>query len=457
MNKKRARSYYQEVELPLSPVTNMLATLDLIIILSVVALHSLDATCSRAVLSHFILGNVNSYKQQDWEQTFDLASKASIDSFVFNIGRDSWTETQLDLAFSVAPNYFTKICFSFDLAVASWDTQNVIETLKKYATQPGHYKYDGKYLVSTFDGGARANVDWVKVKDGVPNIFVVPHLPPNVIPPGIDGVLNWNAWPTRDNKPIDGNSSTVDDYIMEEELTEGQAYATLVSPWSFTDFSGNGVTPPKNWIFKSDELLVTRWNQMLKFASDKPGAHIDLVELYSWNDYGESNYQNDISKSLDDEFSGGSEAWCKGFKHDGWRLLNIPFTKAFKAEELSVTTKHIDTEMVVFHHRPFPAKTLCTGQKDRILGYDIVPDQVTIISMLKSPAQLVIKSGNKITNAQAQAGLDTNRVHMELGSQTVTVMRNGTKCGEVTSTVVVKDSCDTPNFNANVETVFLKC
>jgi len=443
----------------------MLATLDFVIILFVVALHSLEATCAsdRAVISHFIFGNTFSYTKQDWEDTFALASQASIDALVFNVGRDDWTESQLKVAFSVAPNHLTKICFSFDFAVAPWNTALVIDTLQRYVTQPGHFKYEGgigggKYLVSTFDGSARLNVDWVAVKAAVPNIFVVPHLSPDELrakPPGIDGVLNWNAWATRDNLPIDGNSSTVDDHAMQNELSDKQAYATLVSPWSFTDYHANGIS--KQWIFKSDELLVTRWKQMLTFASSEPGAHIDLIELYSWNDYGESNYQNDISKSHSNEFSGGADAWCKGFKHDGWRLLNIPFTKAFKAQKTSVTTEDIDTELVAFYHRPYPAKTLCTGQTQPVLGSEFVPDQVTIISTLKSPAQLVVTSGGVTTNIQVQAGLITNRVHMELGRQTVAVMRNGKKCGAVTSAVEVKDNCATPNYNANVETVFVKC
>ncbi|KAI0005905.1 glycoside hydrolase [Russula compacta] len=417
----------------------------------------------RAVLSHFIFGNTYSYQTQDWEYNFQLASKSGIDSLVFNIAQDSWTEQQLDAAFKAAPKYSTKICFSFDFAVASWTTSSVISSLERYVGMPAYFKYQGskgggKALVSTFDGPARANVDWTAVKAAVPNIYVVPHLSIDEVeanPPGIDGALNWNAWATQNNLPINGNASTVDDHIMQNALGATKAYATLVSPWSFTNYHAYGVN--KEWIFKSDDLLVTRWNQMLTFAESAPGAHIDLVELYSWNDYGESNYQNDITKAYSNEFSGGDDAWSMGFKHDGWRLLNIPFIKAFKAYHTSVSTADIDTEMVVFYHRPYPADTLCAGQSQPVLGASFVPDQVTIVSTLHSPVQLTVKSGGHITKANAAAGVQTNHVPMQLGAQSVTVTRNGKTCGQVTSAVQVKNSCSTPNYNANVEYIIVKC
>lgn len=417
----------------------------------------------RAVLAHFIFGNTYSYTADNWQNDFTLASQTGIDALVFNIGGDSWLQTQLDAAFAVAANSPTKIIFSFDFAVAPWNTGSVISILQKYANLPGHFKYQGskgggKSLVSTFDGPARLNVDWVAVKAAVPNIYVVPHLSIDEVranPPGIDGALNWNAWATQNNLPIDGNSSTVDDHIMQDLLGLSKAYATLVSPWSFTNYHANGVD--KSWIFKSDDLLVTRWNQMLTFATGESGSHIDLVELYSWNDYGEGNYMNDISKALPNEFSGGDDAWSIGFKHDGWRLLNIPFIKAFKAYETSVSTSDIDTELVVFYHRPYPAATMCSGQSQPIPGSSFVPDQVTIVSTLKSPIDIVVHSGDTITTTSADSGIQTNHIPMKLGTQSVTVSRNGVTCGQVTSAVQVVNSCSTPNYNANVEYILVKC
>lgn len=439
----------------------MVSSCILILLFSLQMLYSWAAPVpgnGRAVLAHFIFGNTYSYATENWENDFTLASQSGIDALVFNLGADSWTQTQLDAAFNVATQYSTKICFSFDFAVAPWTTQTVIPTLQRYITSPAYFRYGGGALVSTFDGPANVNVDWTAVKAAVPGLFIVPHLSIDEVktnPPGIDGALNWNAWATQDNLPIDGNSSTVDDHIMQGLLGPNQAYATLVSPWSFTNYHANGVD--KEWIFKSDDLLVTRWNQMLQFATSAPGAHIDLVELYSWNDYGESNYINDISKALPNEFSGGDDAWSIGFKHDGWRLLNVPFINAFKAYETSVSESDIDTELVVFYHRPYPANLMCDGQTQPVLGSSFVPDEVTIVSALKSPVQLIVNSGGTTTNLNADSGIQSNHVSMQLGLQSVTVMRNGVTCGQVTSAVQVNGTCSTPNYNANVEYIIVTC
>jgi len=422
-----------------------------------------DTGSDRAVLSHFITGNTFSYTAENWENDFQLASDSGIDALVFNIAQDSWTQQQLDAAFAIVPKYSTSICFSFDFAVAQWNTESVIATLQRYVSLPGYFTYEGsvgngKSLVSTFDGPANLAVDWVAVKAAVPNIFVVPMLSPDEAlanPQGTDGVLNWNAWPTQNNLPINGTSSTFDDHTMQNALKPGQAYATLISPWSFTNFNANGVD--KEWIFKSDDLLLTRWNQMLGFATSAPGAHIDLVEMYSWNDYGESNYMNNISTSLPNEFSGGDDKWSIGFKHDGWRLLNIPFIKAFKAHKTNVTTDDIETELVVLQHRPYLAATMCTGQTQPVPGSQFVPDEVTVISTLLSPVQLMITSGTTTTTTNVDPGVQSNHVQMELGTQSLTVMRDGKMCGQVSSSVQVTNSCTTPNYNANVEYIIVQC
>lgn len=443
----------------------MTSPLRLLLLFSMLLLHSLAVPVpngDRAVLAHFIVGNTYSYTTENWQNDFTLASESGIDAFAFNVGADSWAQAQLDVAFNVAAGFSTKICFSFDFAIAPWNTDTVISTLQRYVTSPGYFKFQGrgggKALVSTFDGPARTNVDWTAVKAAVPNIYVVPHLSPDEVkanPPGIDGALNWNTWATQNNLPIDGNSSTVDDHIMQEALGSDKAYASLISSWSFTNYNANGVD--KQWVFKSDDLLVTRWNQMLEFETSAPGAHVDLLEVYSWNDYGESNYINDVSKALPNEFSGGDDAWSIGFKHDGWRLLNVPFIDAFKAHQPSVTTSNINTEMVVFYHRPYPANTMCSGQTQPIIGASFVPDQVTIVSTLKSPVQLVVTSGSDSTNTDVSDGIQTTHIPMQLGTQSVTVMRNGVPCGNATSSVQVTGSCSTPNYNANVEYIILTC
>jgi glucan endo-1,3-alpha-glucosidase len=369
------------------------------------------------------------------------------------------------VAFRVAASaeYHTKICFSFDFAVAPFNTQSVIAILQRYSNLPGHFRYQGckgqgTILVSTFDGPASTHVDWVAVKAAVPNLCVVPHLSIDEVrakPLGIDGAINWNAWATRDNKPINGNASTVDDHIMQDLLGANKVYGTLVSPWSFTNFHNNGVD--KVWVFGPDVLLVQRWQQMLAFETSKPGAHIDLVEIYSWNDYGESNYHNPIGDAHADEFAGGDDAWCKSFKHDGWRYMHTPFIHAFKNHHASVSECDISSEIITMQHRPYPADTVCAGQSTPIPGASFLPDQVTIFSAVKAPVEIQVTSGDTTTKLSATAGVQANKAPMKIGRQSMIVTRNGKRCGAVTSSIAVTSSCTSPNYNVNVEYVVLNC
>jgi hypothetical protein len=54
-----------------------------------------------------------------------------------------------------------------------------------------------------------------------------------------------------------------------------------VSPWFFTHY--NAQTFNKNWLYLSDTLLIDRWNEILNLQPQ-------LVELITWNDFGESHY-----------------------------------------------------------------------------------------------------------------------------------------------------------------------
>ena len=59
---------------------------------------------------------------------------------------------------------------------------------------------------------------------------------------------------------------------------EGSDRAIAVSPWQFKSLGGDG------WVEQSDTLWNYRWKQ----AVDE--VHPDIVEIVTWNDYGEAHY-----------------------------------------------------------------------------------------------------------------------------------------------------------------------
>ena len=66
----------------------------------------------------------------------------------------------------------------------------------------------------------------------------------------------------------------------------------------------------KNFIFRADNwLLAGRWDMLVRDREQ-----IDLVQVISWNDYGECHYMGPIAGA-----EPNSTSWTTGFDHQGTR------------------------------------------------------------------------------------------------------------------------------------------
>jgi glucan endo-1,3-alpha-glucosidase len=71
-----------------------------------------------------------------------------------------------------------------------------------------------------------------------------------------------------------------------------------------------------------DHLFATRWENVVRTR-----ASIDIVQLLTWNDYGESHYLKDPTPA--DAMPPGT-TWVAGMPHAGWRDLAGYYAQAFK-------------------------------------------------------------------------------------------------------------------------------
>jgi glucan endo-1,3-alpha-glucosidase len=73
-----------------------------------------------------------------------------------NIGTDSWTDTQLALAYAAARSTSFKLFISFDFAASpgfsDFNTQ-IVPRLNLYASDAAQLQWGSGALVSTFSGG----------------------------------------------------------------------------------------------------------------------------------------------------------------------------------------------------------------------------------------------------------------------------------------------------------------
>ena len=142
------------------------------------------------------------------------AKAAGIDAFALNIGVDSYTAAQLDLAYESANNNGMSVFISFDFNwYSQTNTSGIGETIAAYASKPAQLKVDGKVFVSTFAGDG-LDLDAVTASSGIARdgLFFAPNWqPPNLA--SADALFNWMAWPNNgDNKAPDaGSNLTVQD------------------------------------------------------------------------------------------------------------------------------------------------------------------------------------------------------------------------------------------------------
>lgn len=265
----------------------------------------------------------------DYNEDMRRAKSLGIDAFALNIGVDSDTTQQLELAYASAGQQSMKVFISFDFNW--WQTDQAVEIgemIARFATRPAQLIVDNKVFASTFAGDG-LDVTALRAAAGTP-LFFAPNFYPglDLDVSSVDGLFNWMAWPHNggNKAPTAQSNISVGDgdqmYIsaLAEKAYIAREYSSdplplglsdaacadrwkAVSPWFFTHF-GPEVSYSKNWIFPADLLWYDRWQEILAMQPR-------FVEIVTWNDYGESHYtgslhaphtDNGASKWVNDEY-----------------------------------------------------------------------------------------------------------------------------------------------------------
>lgn len=140
------------------------------------------------------------------------------------------------------------------------------------------------------------------------------------------------------------SSQLLDDKQYREKLN-GAPYMAAVSPWFFTHYGQDSYN--KNWLYPSDNLLIDRWEMILGLNNPPP-----LLQIISWNDFGESHYIGPLRPHVPDVYAEGAETWVAGFRHYGWRDLMKPYIKAYKSyrREVLIQVGLVDCISAVVAH-----------------------------------------------------------------------------------------------------------
>ncbi|KIY68913.1 glycoside hydrolase family 71 protein [Cylindrobasidium torrendii FP15055 ss-10] len=345
----------------------------------------------KAVVAHFMVGNTYPYGVSDWLRDIQLAASKGIDAFALNLGRDPWQPARIADAFTAAKsaggNF--KLFLSFDMTslpcVSPGDANLIQQYMANYTTLPTYFVFKGKPLVSTFageyctfgQGGLDAAWNYaiksrsIPAVNFVPSFFVDPSQYPSLR--SVDGAFNWNgAWPMGGN---DLDFSSDQGYISN---LGGRIYMAPVSPWFFAHYGPNSYN--KNWIYRPDNwLFAARWEMLFDHRSA-----VDIVQIISWNDYGESHYVGPIEGAQP-----MSESWVNGFDHQGWLDLISYYASAFTA---GVYPSIISDRMFLWG-RLAPRAANTNDLVGKPTRWDLTEDTVWGVVHLASPALVTIACG----------------------------------------------------------------
>ncbi|KAG9017302.1 hypothetical protein FRB93_007415 [Tulasnella sp. JGI-2019a] len=289
----------------------------------------------KIVVAHFIVGNTYGRTSADWTQDITQAAAQGIDGFALNMGIDDWQPARMQNAYDAAAALSAsginfKMFVSFDMtSLNCGSTGTIVSIMQRFAGHSAQMKTSaGEMIVSTFAGGECGSM-WQNTlgSAGVSYRFIPAFF--NDISgstmksqePAIGGDFLWGgAWPSS-NTAITWDN---DNYRIQHNglnRAGGDLYMTSVSPWFYVHLNGD-----RNYVFDFDNwLYVERWEML-----HDQRALVDIVQIVTWNDWGESHYIAPVDPNTQDIPSGATAYVTPQYDHTAFMYMTGYFASYYK-------------------------------------------------------------------------------------------------------------------------------
>ncbi|KAF9523864.1 glycoside hydrolase [Crepidotus variabilis] len=372
------------------------------------------------VFAHYMVGNTYPNTIEDWYDDIFLAASQGLNGFVLNVGCEEWQKERSADCFKAIqrlPQALDfSLFFSFDMSSIPGHCAEDIQFFQNYISSFCNYRWYYRHpetrgaVISTFCGEnctfgqGSMEKGWAYLKAKLTRISQIHFVPSFFIDPArykhihaLDGVFNWNGgWPLH--LKLGSPHSELRNAKLDSDLTHiphlnnEQTFMAAVSPWFFTHYGPD--TWNKNWIYCCDDwLFVRRWEQLIAMRD-----RVDMVQIISWNDYGESHYIGPIKGAQPN-----SQAWVDGYPHTAWLYLNSYFATAFQTGQYPAITK----DQIFMWARPHPKAAESADHVPRPHNWQITEDVAWVIILATKPATVVTSTSNEDKRAhKVFAGLN---------------------------------------------------
>lgn len=375
------------------------------------------------------------------------AAAIGIDGFVLNCG--GWSDQPLyqrnsDKMFEAArrhgPSF--KLFFSADQV----SPEAAADMVVRHAQHANYFRHLARPVLSSFMGdaawadAARAQI----AKSTGENVFLVPFFyPPSRREVPTAGDIRRLTQENRNNEGFIyfGTAGAPDDLANAIRLN---ARAWTAERKLFMAGIGayyRGLRDNYR-IFESRgyEALVRQWQAAIE-------TRTPWVELNTWNDWGESSYIAPLGPG-GETGRRWTEQWGYLLSREGFLAAHRHFIAWFKAGR----EPEIGNEQVLYayrlHGRNVEGRPVVSERKSaRPLGARRLKDRVYLLTLLRQPAEIVIRIGTAKERVAAPAGLHLSSVKMRTGKVSVEVVREGRVVARKDGEFPIGDAEAWANFN----------
>lgn len=374
------------------------------------------------------------------------AQYAGFSAFAINLNENDvgqgWAKDSIEYLCKAAEKsqsdgkYFG-IFFSMDIRRDQDNADKFKPLLNQYMGRGCHYKYDGKYFLSTFNGGWTTNTYWSRFFQSLNKkrneVYFVPDFDDttgyyasdanwwNYWAKTVDGLFTWEtAWPAaagevevaRDNK------------VLAAAVDHQKSYMVGLSSLQYKHWSNNEGQREHRYR-RGLDTLPRRMEQILGMPTKA-----EFAQTLTWNDAGESHYIGTLHKQGVGAFWGYANN--EEYRHTAWQPLVKSFNTAFKAGAAASGMRPVNGDAVTgaLWHRGFLRSSSCSADPwGRPSNWAWTRDTVNWAIVMPADAAgarvQVYSGGRQIASRALRPGLNYGSEEgMVAGAQYVEVVRD---------------------------------